>query len=193
MTEEEATAMLLQRIHRNKYRRAMTTLNAISAGSAATFSSATQPDEIMKAALADAQLESGVFPNRGLIGLAAWNLRSAGFAPQNNAGANAGLVKTAAQVAGDLMLDDLRVDKAIVQTTVTAKARIVTSAFYGFLAYDGLTRNDPSHLKQFYTRIGQGRYRVFIERQLKRKIVTVEHYESIIGTGTLGLARRNIT
>jgi hypothetical protein len=195
-TEESIVAMLQQRIIRNKYRRAITALLAISAGSASVWSAVAQPDELMRAALAAAQLDSGLFPNRGLVGLAAWNLRSAGMAAQNNAGAYAALAKTPAQVAADLMLDDLRIDKALYQQTKTAKAAIVGSNFIGFLARDGLTKDDPSHLKQFYSPAGGGRFRVY------RKVtgpadkfveITVEHYESIIGTSTIGLARLNIT
>jgi hypothetical protein len=131
-----------------------------------------------------------------LIGLVAWNYRSAAYAGNDKAGAFAGLTKTAAQVAGDLMLDDLRVDKALYQNTGSAKARIVGSNFYGFLAREGLTKDDPSHLKQFYTPAAGGRFRVF------RKVtgpadkfveITVEHYEIIVATSTLGLARLNIT
>ena len=194
--EESIVAMLQQRIIRNKYRRAMTALAAIAAGNAAVFSAATQPDELIKAELAAAHLAGGVMPNRGLIGLAAWNLRSAGYAAQDKAGAFAGLAKNAAAVAGDLMLDDLRIDKALFQSTKTAKSRIVGSNFYGVVAYDGMMKDDPSHLKQFYTPADGGRFRVY------RKVtgpadkfveITVEHYETIIATSTVGLARLNIT
>ncbi len=196
VTEESIVAMLQQRIIRNKYRRAMTALAGIAAGNAAVFSAATQPDELIKAELATAQLDSGVFPNRGLIGLAAWNLRSAAYAASDKAGAFAGLSKKAAEVAGDLMLDDLRVDKALYQSSGNAKTRIVGSNFFGFLARDGLTKDDPSHLKQFYTPAAGGRFRVFRKATGpadKFVEITVEHYEQIIGTGTLGMARLNIT
>ncbi|MEN9840648.1 MAG: hypothetical protein RL376_448, partial [Verrucomicrobiota bacterium] len=161
VTEESVVAMLQQRIIRNKYRRAISALLALSAGTASVWSAVAQPDELMRAALATAQLDSGLFPNRGLVGLAAWNLRSAGLAAQNNAGAYAALAKTPAQVAGDLMLDDLRVDKALFQQTKTAKGRIVGSNFIGFTARDGLGKDDPSNLKQFYTPTGGGRFRVY--------------------------------
>lgn len=196
--EEDIVAMLMQRIIRNKYRRAMTALNGITAGEGAVFSSATQPDELMRAALATAQLETGIYPNRGLIGLVGWNLRKAGMAGGDKAGHFAGHMATPAQVAGDLMLDDLRVDKAIYQSTKTAKARIVGSSFYGFNARDGLTKDDHSNIKQFWSSPidGAGRFRVF------RKVtgvgdkfveIVVEHYENITVTSTLGVTRLNIT
>ncbi len=195
-SEESIVAMLQQRIIRNKYRRAMTALTAIAAGNGAIFSSATQPDELMKTELATAQLDSGIYPNRGLIGLAAWNLRSAAYAAQDKAGAFSGLVQKPADVADQLMLTDLRVDKSLYQSTATAKTRIVSSNFFGVVANDGLMKDDPSHLKQFYTPAAGGRWRVY-RRETgpgdKFIEITVEHYESIVATTTLGLARLNIT
>lgn len=196
VTEESIVAMLQQRILRNKYRRALAALAAITAGNSATFSSATQPDELIKTELANAQGASGVFPNRGLIGLAAWNLRSTAYAAQATAGGFAGLSKSAATVAGDLFLDDLRVERALYQSSPTSKTRLVSNNFYGVVAYDGLTKDDPSHLKQFYTPAAGGRYRVY--RKItgpadKHVEITVEHYESIVATGTVGLARLNIS
>lgn len=195
-SEESVVAMLQQRIIRNKYRRAMTALAAITAGSAAIFSAATQPDELMRAELAAAQLEIGTYPNRGLIGLAAWNLRKAGMSGGDKAGHFAGLSMKPAEVASDLFLDDLRVDKSLYQSTKTAKARIVSSNFYGFTAYDGQSKDDPSNLKQFYTPTGGGRWRVL--RKLtgdgdKLIEIVVEHYELILATSTKGVARLNIT
>ena len=195
-TEESIVAMLQQRIIRNKFRRAMTALNAIAAGSGAIFSASTAPDELMKEALATAQLETGVYPNRGLIGLAAWNLRSAAMAANDKAGAFAGLAKTPAQVAGDLFLDDLRVDKAAYQSAANAKSRIVNQSFYGFHGRDGLMKDDVSNLKQFYTPTGGGRFRVFRKPTGpgdKFVEIIVEHYEIIVATSTLGVARLNIT
>lgn len=194
-TEEQIVAMLQQRIIRNKYRRAITALSAITAGNAAVFSGATQPDEILKASLAAAQLETGVYPNRGLIGLAAWNLRSAAYAGNDKAGAFSGLVKKPADVAGDLFLDDLRVDKAVYQSGAAAKSRIVPQSFFGFHGRDGLMKDDPSTLKQFYTPIEGKRWRVF--RKLtgpgdKFIEIIVEHYEIIVATSPIGVARENI-
>lgn len=195
-TEEQIVAMLQQRIIRNKYRRAITALAAISAGDALTFSAATQPDELMKGLLATAQLETGVYPNRGLIGLAAWNLRSAAYAANDKAGAFSGLMKTPAQVAGDLFLDDLRVDKAVYQSGAAAKSRIVPQSFFGFHGRDGLMKDDPSTLKQFYTPADGKRFRVY--RKLtgpgdKFVEIIVEHYEIIVATSPIGVARGNIT
>jgi hypothetical protein len=196
VTEESIVAMLQQRIIRNKYRRAMTALAAITAGDAAIFAATTQPDELMRTALATAQAASGVYPNRGLIGLAAMNLRSAAYAAQDKAGAFAGLSKTPAQVAADLMLEDLRVDRALYQSSKTAKTRIVGSNFYGFVGRDGLTKDDASTMKQFYTPVGGGRWRVYRKPTGpgdKFVEIIVEHYESITATSTLGVARLNIT
>lgn len=196
-SEESIVGMLQQRIIRNKYRRAMTVLMAMSAGSGAVFSTATQPDELMRAALATSQEASGIYNNRGLLGLAGWNLRKAAYAGSDKAGAFAGQKMSLAEVAADLGLEDLRVDRALYQNTKTAKARIVGSNFFGFTARDGVGKDDASNLKQFYTpKGGTNRYRVW------RKVtgpadkfieITVEHDDEIVGTSTVGVTRLNIT
>ncbi|MDR1283953.1 MAG: hypothetical protein LBK99_24520 [Opitutaceae bacterium] len=176
----------------------MTVLNALGAGTAVTWGADTQPDGDIRSALADAQLASGVYPNRGLMGLVAWNLRRSAYEGGDKAGSFAGLAKTPADVAADLMLGDLRIDKAIFQATKTAKQRIVGSTVYGFLAYDGLSKDDPSHMKQFFTTpLGSaGRFRVF-RRQFgpaeKLLEIIIEHYDNILGTSTVGFARLNVS
>lgn len=199
VSEESQVAMLMQRIIRNKYRRTMTALQGMSGGTATIFSSVSQPDELMRTALATGQEASGIYANRGLIGLAGWNLRKAAYAPQNNAGGTASYRATRVEVADDLGLDDLRTDRALYQSTKTAKARIVGSNFFGFTARDGIGKDDPSNLKQFYTPLAGGeggRWRVF------RKVtgpadkfveITVEHFEEITGTSTIGVVRLNLT
>jgi hypothetical protein len=197
MTEEAIVAMLQQRIIRNKYRRAITALLAISAGAASVWNTTTQPDELIRAALAAGQEDSGVYVNRGLLGMAAWNFRKAAYAGSDKAGAFAGQKMTLAEVAADQGLDDLRVDRSLYQSTKTAKARIVGSNFIGFTARDGVTKDDPSNLKQFYTPTAGagGRFRVF------RKVtgpadkfveITVEHYEETVATSTVGVVRMNV-
>lgn len=196
MSEESVVAMLQQRIIRNKYRRALTILQGLSAGSASVWSVGSQPDELMRAALADAQLESGIYPNRGLFGLAASNLRKAAYAGSDKVAAAASAKMTLAEIAADLGLDDLRTDRSLFQNTKAAKARIVGSNFFAFTARDGVGRDDPSNLKQFYTPTGSGRWRVW------RKVtgpadkfieITVEHYDDIVGTSTVGVCRLNVT
>lgn len=196
-SEEDIVAMLQQRIIRNKFRRAMTALMAVSAGSGAIFASNTQPDELMRAALETAQLATGVYPNRGLMGLSAFNLRKAAYAPQDNAGSSVGYLAKPADLAADLMLDDLRIDKSVYQATKTAKGRFVGSHFFGFHGHEGLSKDDSSTLKQFYTPVdGGGRFRVYRKPTGdgdKFVEIIVEHYEAIIATSTIGVARLNVT
>lgn len=193
--EESTVGLLQQRIIRNKYRRAITALMAMSAGDATAFTGAAAPDELLRSLLATAST-SGAQANRGLIGLIAWNLRSAAYQSSEKTAAAIRAVMKPAELAGDLFLDDLRVDKALYTVNQTTKARIVGSNFFAFCARDGLSKDDPSNLKQFYTPCGAGRFRVY------RKVtgpadkfieITVEHYENIIATSTLGVVRANIT
>lgn len=196
LSEESVVAMLQQRIIRNKYRRAMTALTGLSNGTASVWNAGTLPDELMRAALADAQIDSGIYPNRGLFGLAASNLRKAAYAGSEKTAAAASAKMSLSEIAADLGLDDLRTDRSLFQSTKAAKARIVGSNFFAFTARDGIGRDDPSNLKQFYTPAGAGRWRVF------RKVtgpadkfieITVEHYDEIVATSTVGVCRLNIT
>lgn len=194
--EERIVGMLQSAILRGKLRRAVTALLALdSSGTAKVFSSSTQPDEIMREAVATSQLASGVFPNRALIGLVAWNYRAAALAAQDNAGAYAGMGNTPDQMAQAIGLDSMRVSRELYQSSTTGKTRIMTSNVVFFNGRDGLMKDDPSNLKQFYTAVdGGGRWRVYREEKGPKFIViTVEHYDSIVGTSTVGAKKLNIT
>jgi hypothetical protein len=194
-TEEVITGRLVARIMRNKLRRAITALLALDAtGTAKTWDGSSKPNEDIRTALAAAQLASGVFPNRAIIGLVAWNLRAAAYAGQNNAGAYAGINQTPMQVAQGLGLDDMLISRELYQVSNTAKARIMTSNVVLFNATVGVGKDDPSHLKQFYTAIGGGRWAVHREEKGPKFVeITVEHYDDIVATSTLGAAKLNIS
>lgn len=192
--EESIVSQLTTRILRNKLRRAVTALLALDAGTNKTWGSSSTPDEDMRAAVAAAQLAGGIFPNRALVGLVAWNLRASAYAAQNNAGAYAGLGVAPQAVGQSIGLDDLRLSRELYQSTTTAKARIMTSNAVFFYAQDGVGKNDPTHIKQFYTPAGGGRWRVYREQKGAKFVeITVEHYDEIVATSTVGAAKLNIS
>ncbi len=196
VSEERIVSMLQTAILRSKLRRGITVLLALdNAGTAAVFSSATQPDELIRAQVAAAQLASGVFPNRALIGLVAWNYRAAALAPQENAGAAAGYNMTPDQVGQMLGLDSMKLSRELYQSSVAGKTRIMTSNVVVFNGNDGLMKDDPSNIKQFYTPTeGGGRWRVY-RQEVGAKFIdfTVEHYDLIVGTSTVGAKKLNVT
>ena len=195
VNEERVVALLTQRIRRNQLRRAITALLALAHNTAKTWSSGTpNPDEEMREAVATAQLASGVFPNRGIIGLAAWNLRSGVYSASDKAGAFAGLAKSPKEVGGMIGLDDLRVDRSLYQSTQTAKARIMTSAAVFFYAQDLVGADDPTHLKRFVTPVGDGDLRVYRHEVGPKFIdITIEYYDDIVGTSTVGAEKLTIS
>ncbi|MES2692783.1 MAG: hypothetical protein V4773_04865 [Verrucomicrobiota bacterium] len=193
--EERIVALLTQRIRRNQLRRAVTVLLALANNTNKTWSSGTpNPDEEMRTAVAAAQLAGGVFPNRGIIGLAAWNLRAGIYSASDKAGAFAGLAKTPTEVGGMIGLDDLRVDRSLYQSSGTAKTRIMTSAAVFFHAQDLVGVDDPTHVKRFVTPAGDGDLRVY-RHEVGAKFIdlTVEHYDEIVGTSTIGAEKLTIS
>lgn len=196
ISEEQVVASLMKRIYRNDFRRAVTALLALdSSGTGKTWGTSAQPDQDNRAAVAAAQLASGIFPNRALIGLVAWNLRSAAYAAQDNAGAYASMGLTPTQAAQLIGLDDMMVSRELYQSSGTAKTRIMTSNIVFFYAENGVTRDDPTHLKRFVSGVeGGGLVRVFREEIGPKFIdITVEHYSNVVATGTIGAAKLNIS
>lgn len=181
VSEEQVVSRLMTRLFRNEYRRATTQAQAIATNTAKTWNSSANPDDDMGEAVAAFQLATGTFPNRGLISLVAWNLRRKAYAPQNTAGANAGLSLTPKQVGELLGLDDLKVTRALFQSTETAKARILTSHALFFYGESGIMKDDPSSLKRFVTKPeGGGKFRVLRKEEGKFIDIAVEHYSNTI-------------
>lgn len=195
MSEERAVALLRQRILRNAYRRAMTALLALANNTAQVWGATDLPDEDMRAAIAAGQLASGVFPNRGLVGLVAWNLRSAAYAGSDKAGAFAGLAKMPREVGQSLGLEDLRTEASLYQSSGTAKTRILESIAVFFYAQDFVDKDDPSHVKRFVSAVdGGGDMRVHREEVGPKFIdLTIEHYDDIVGTSTVGAEKLTIS
>jgi hypothetical protein len=194
-SEQTIVARLTQRLYRNELRRAVTAILAAGTNANKTWGTSANPDEDMRAAVAAAQLDSGVFPNRGLIGLVAWNLRAAGYAAQATAGAFAGMAKSAKEVAGMIGLDDIVVSRELYQSSGTAKTRVMSSAFVAFYAENGVGKDDPSHLKRFVSPVeGGGMLRVYREEIGPKFVdITVEHYSTITATATVGCQKLTIS
>lgn len=193
--EERIVTLLTQRIRRNQLRRAITALAGLANNTNKTWSSGTpSPDEDMRAAVSAAQLASGVYPNRGLIGLTAWNARASAYATSDKAGAFAGLAKTPQEVGGMIGLDDLRIDRSVYQSSSTAKARIMPTSVIFFYARELIDQDDPTHVKRFVTPAGDGDLRVYRE-EIGAKFIdlTVEHYDEIVATSTVGAEKLTIS
>lgn len=192
LSEEQIVKLLTTRIYRGKLQRAITVLLALATNTAKVWDSTAQPDQDQRAAIAAAQLESGVFPNRGIIGLAAWNLRAAAYAPQENAGATAAYSLTPQQCGQMLGLQDMKACESLYQFSGTQKKRILESMAVYFYAQDVISKDDPSHVKQFVSD-GDGLKVHKTEEGVKFVDITVEHYEDIVGTADVGATKLTIT
>lgn len=193
--EERIVTLLTQRIRRNQLRRAVSALVGLANNTNKTWSSGTpSPDEDMRAAVSAAQVASGIYPNRGLIGLTAWNTRASAYSTSDKAGAFAGLARTPQEVGGIIGLDDLRVDRSVYQSGSAAKARIMPTAVIFFYARELVDQDDPTHVKRFVTPAGDGDLRVHRE-EIGAKFIdlTVEHYDEIVATSTIGAERLTIS
>lgn len=195
MDEERATALLLQRIKRNKLRRAITVILAAATDTPVNWGNAGTPDEDMREAVAAAQLSSGVYPNRGLIGLVAWNLRAQIYSAQDTAGAFAAMNNTPDQVGQKLGLEGFRSLASLYQSSPTAKTRILASLAVFFYAQDMMSKDDPSVVKEFVSSVdGGGDTRVHREEIGPKFLdITVEHYDSIEGTAGTGVGATKLT
>lgn len=194
VTEEMIVSRLTARLYRNELRRAVTALLAAGTNTAKTWGSSSNPDEDMRVAVAAAQLDSGIFPNRAIIGLAAWNLRTSGMAAQATAGSFAGLTKTPDEVGALLGLTGgMRISREVYQSTATVKARVLGSYFATFYAESGVGKDDPTNLKRFVTPMGTP-IRV-LRQDLGGKFVdlTVEHYSNVVATSTVGVQKLTIS
>ncbi len=194
VTEEMIVGRLTSRLWRNELRRAFTALLAAATNANKTWGSSANPDEDMKVAIAAAQLDSGIFPNRAIIGLAAWNLRSTSMAAQATAGAFAGLSMNPDQVGALLGLSGgMRISKEVYQSSATVKSRALGSYFATFYAENGVGKDDPTNIKRFFTPMGTP-IRV-LRQDLGGKYVdiSVEHYSNVVATSTVGAQKLTVS
>lgn len=190
--QERYVQLLMRRLQRNELRRAIAILAAAASGNTTgkiwyVDGTAANPDSDIRAMLAAAADESGIRPNRIVIGEGAWDLRANCFAAQDNAGAFHNAGKAPAEVSSTLFLEGLRVLSARYQSSASAKSAILGDMVYAFYAEDGNTREDPSNLKRFVTPTEAGTYRVYVEEHAKYTDLSVEHYSSIVATSSLGV------
>lgn len=202
LTEELIVSRLLQRVRRNQYRRAVLTLLGITASSNTnvtwTYNSGSnpnpQPDEQIRTQIQAAQLTSGVFPNRLLMDLLSWNIRSNAYAQQAlGAGAIAAYQRTPDDVAKALGVDRMLLSKALYQSaalpiaTGGVKSYILAQRSVAFYSQDNPTRDDPTNMKHFITPVGDGDFRVYRQPVGAKFVdITVEYYDNIVATATVG-------
>lgn len=152
------TARLLQRLLRSELRRGIGQTSGAATNSAKTWdtSAGKDPDQDILTDLIAAVDDSGVRPNRVLFGDVAWNKRLIAHRAQTSAGgfASAGLTKQ--ELASFLNIDRIEISRERYQSTNTAKAKVVPDIVLSFFAEDGVTIEDPTNTKRFWTPVDSG-------------------------------------
>ncbi len=203
LTEELIVSRLLQRVRRNQLRRALLTLTGLSVTNTTavvwTYNSSTnpnaQPNENLRSQAARAQADSGVYPNRLLMDLLSWNLRSATYAQQAlSAGAITAYGMTIQQVCEQIGVDRGLMIKPVYQSLAATKSYLLGQKAIQFYSQDNPTRDDPTNLKHFVTPVGDGDFRVYRQPVGAKFVdITVEHYDNIVGTATVGINQLTVT
>ena len=195
--QQQAVSRLMRRLLRNEYRRAITIITAAAATTNKAWDGAAgeDPDQDVITDLIAGADQSGVPANRVLYSANSWNKRGLSYRLQTNrTDALTMATMTPLQVAGVLGVELVSVNRARYQATATLKNQIVGSQVIEFYAEDGLTQDDPSHIKRFVSNTDAGQpFAVYVQPYgAKLWDVTVEHYSNIIVTSTLGLRALNI-
>jgi len=188
-----ATNRLLGRLARNELRRGLAILDTNAHSSGDLYSAPTNPDGTVRAPLIASTNTTGIRPNVVVFGEAAFSLRLDAYEDPARVQPTHRADLTLQELAQYLMVDLVEVVKARYQSTATAKAAIVASNVYAYLAQQGMSKDDPSAVKRFISssRGGQ-RYGVYVVEHEKFTDVSVEMYSNIVYTG-LGIEKRTIT
>lgn len=189
LTEELIVARILQRLRRNQYRRAVTALlAAVTTTTAKTWSSGSPtPTEDVGDIILAALKDSGLFPNRMLVDFQSWRYRQKGLAPQLTAASIADYRTTPIEWGQLVGMDRTMVSRAVYQSSSTAKSLITNAKVVVFVGQDAPSRDDPTNVKRFVTPVGDGDFRVF-RQPIGSKFVdiSVEYYDNVVGTATVG-------
>jgi len=193
--QQRAVVNLRNRLLRSDLRRGLVILDAHDTSDSKTWGSGTTATPDSDAAIAnntggDAR---GVDGNVIVWGKSAWIKRMLGCDNNLSPGmAGRGMLSPAqaAALAG--------CERGIVlpfrfQSTGTAKAAILTDTVFIYHAKAGAMPDDPSNVKRFVTNTPSGLLRVYVQSELKKTLVTVEHYSRIVATSTVGIRKLAIS
>jgi hypothetical protein len=191
------TGRLLQRMLRSELRRAIDQLvnNATNTAKTWDVTAGKDPDQDILTELIAAVDSAGIRPNRIVFGDLAWNKRLVSHRAQATAGGFASSALTLEQLASFLGVDGVRVSRERYQSAAAAKSKVVPDVVLMFFGQDGVTTEDPTSAKRFWSPVeGGGKFRVY-EQQVSAKMIdlTVEHYSNVLVTSTVGLRKLTIS
>lgn len=188
---EVTVGRLIQRLARNELRRGVALLSA-SATNANKVWAAGNPDADVREQLALGADASGIRPNVAAYGETAWDARLDVYESINTPAAGRKADMSPEDLARYLMVDLVEIVKARYQSSASAKSAIIPCEVYLYLALQGASKDDPSHVKRFVTPTPSGRYRVYEQAYEKYTDISVETYSNIVATSTTGLRKLTI-
>lgn len=195
--EQEYTARLLRRCVRNDL---YTALTALVAGTSLTNSNwaatGADPDQVLLDLAAASGDAMGFNPNRVAFIGNAWVKRLAAVRKLDNEGGKASAMLVTPDQVAQFCGMERGMDINARVSSGSAKTKIGGGNYaIAFFAEDGVSPDDASHTKRFWTPCGDGtEYRVYV-RQISEKLmaVTVERYNQFVITSTVGLKGHTIT
>ncbi len=195
--QARAVEKLKRRLTRNSLRRAITLLSAAATNTAKTWDTTAgkNPDQDVRTELITATDLIGIRPNRVGYGDTSWDKRSIAYGAQNTAAGYASFALTLEQIASQLMIDQALVSRERYSDRGAAKAQIVSNLVLMFLAMSGADTEDPSNIKRFTSPTdGGGPIRVYVQQVTSKLVdITVEKYERIVITSTLGIRQFTVS
>lgn len=191
------TARLLQRLLRNEFRRALDLVLAAATSTAKTWDTTAgkDPDQDILSELMASVDAMGVRANRVLFGDVAWHKRMLAHRAQASAGGYASAGLTTEELAGFLGVEGVRISRDRYQSSASVKTKMVPDVVLMFYGLEGVTSEDATHAKRFWSAVeGGGKYRVY-EQQVNAKLVdlTVEHHSNVLITSSVGLRKLTIS
>lgn len=189
--QQRAVVNLRARLFRTELYRAITLLDAEDNSTSTTWTSGSaDPDGVVTTGVDRSGDKRGTNPTLVVWGGGAWVKRKTQLRALNTPGGFAGLTLSPNDAA--IMCGAQRgvVLPFRYQTAVTesSKSKVLGDTVFIYEARPGLMGSDPSNIKRFVTVAG-GAVKVYIEKRLKRTLVSVEHYSDIIATSTLGIEK----
>jgi len=194
--ETRKVGQLIDRLNRNALIRAIALLNAAAVNVNLTWdaSAGKDPDMDILQMISDGADDSGMAGNRVGYGESAWMKRVLSHRAQDSAGGIASAGLSPEQVAMFLNVDSVKVNRSRVMAGLGLKEQILANKVFSFTAAAGMSREDASNIKRFYTPIAGGMYRVFkYQSGPKLWTIAVECYEQSKITSTLGIRKATIS
>lgn len=181
------TAILL----RNAKRRAIAVIDAAATNTNVSFTASTDPDDLVETGLIAAHTARGIYPNRAIYGLTAWQYRKKAFKASTKDGRLIQALMSEQDVADALSLETLRKSMDVFKTSKSgSKSQLLSNLIYAFYADPVATRDDASNVKRFYTPCENGEMiRTYTVEHAKTIEVLVEHYSTEAVTDSTGVRK----